>query len=281
MTDRVLSRSSFFVPEDRVEVVKGTLLAWTAASDTAGITHHGGADLLPAFLNLESAEPDEMARFMETYGVPELCVHGQPDHHRDIPRPELGMPSRPDHDQDHRPVGTTCEIGVLEDGRPAIAVADLRRAARAMNAAHTASIALAARRLPEPNAWEQMARLQVGHPARDGVETWHDGRTELASWVTGLLTNCGVSAVADWSGPRLRVEPEADGLLGTIALLLAREVGQGDRYVCDVCGEPVDRVRAPQPGELVYCRKPACRREQQRRNQQRWRARKRAAQQEG
>ena len=160
-------------------------------------------------------------------------------------------------------------------------------AALAFTAAREASMALSARSLPEADVWPAMARLQVwglqGRPPdNEGIEwptpDWRAARAALASWTTSLLRESGVATVADWSGHRLVLAPQADGLFGTLALLLARDIGQGQTYRCDVCGEPVDPYRPPLANERVYCTKPACKKEQRRRNQASWRAKKKAEQ---
>jgi len=257
------TRKAFAFP-DRVEVVEG-LLAWRSADDAAGIAFKGGQDLLPEFLELRQAEPERMAAFLETYGIPEICGHGLPDGHRDSRRNARYCLSFP----------------MLEDGRIAIASADIRRMARAFSAARTAASFLSISRLPDSSVWGEMAIVVsvLPHDWRADVDNWRAGRTMLAAWMTALLADCGINLTATWGeGGQavLRIEPEADGLLGTLGLLLARTLDQRENYSCDVCGEPVQRVRAPQDGERVYCKKPLCKREQQRRNQAAWRAKKRA-----
>lgn len=265
-----IESSPFYLPEevDVVDVVGGRLLAWEAAPDDAEITFRGGDDLLPEFMALSTAEPSEMAAFLETYGVVEICRHGMPDMHPFIKRPKL-RGSAPD------PVipPTYCQLLTDAGGRPAIAVDHLRRAALAFVGAQEAALALSARRIPESRSWEAMSRLRsYGRPMENDYRAC---RRQLAEWVTGMLSDCGVDVFADWAGERLNVTYKASGLLGTLTLLLAREIGQGETYTCDICGTPVDRVRPPKNDEGVYCDKPACRREQQRRNQAAWRARKR------
>ena len=83
----------------------------------------------------------------------------------------------------------------------------------------------------------------------------------------------GVRPFAVWEG-RFTVTSQADGLLGAIAILLSREIGQGyTSYRCTVCGTETARGRPPRPDEAIYCERPACKREQRRRNQAAWRAR--------
>lgn len=220
-------------------------------------------DLLGAFTALAMATPAEMATFMETYGVPELCAaHGQPDQHRPILRPHLrSAPIRAAHK------GRYCPIGFDEYvGGPYVTDSAVRTTARAFVAAQRLGTALSARTDGDPDDWRELSLVgeQVG---------WRSDRGMLADWVTELLASCGVRPVAMWEpNRRLTVVHEADGLLGVLAVILSREIGQGDRYTCDVCGVPVDRVRPPKSSERVYCKKPACRREQQRRNQAKWRA---------
>jgi hypothetical protein len=139
-------------------------------------------------------------------------------------------------------------------------------------------VALAARTPGEKRDWLDLQGAQRWAWRSGDLESedWRDRRALLASWVTSLLRDCGVQALARWGeGSRMTVAPEADGLMGALALALAYEIGQREGYVCSVCGTPVDRVRPPLPGEAVYCKKPACKREQQRLNQKRYRARKR------
>lgn len=256
------------MPEDVqiVEVLGGTLIAWSEADDAAGIEYQGGGDLLTAFLKLNTAEPADIADFVSSYGVLELCQHGRPDRH-----------------PDSRRKGPYCGPLHAPDGRRGVSSADVRRAALAFGAAKNVALALSARTLPDPDAWMDMARLQVwgvtGRPPELEwpVTEWREGRAALASWLTYLLHDSGVVSAAEWSGPRLVVRHRADGLFGTLALLLSREIGQGDTYRCDVCDAVVDRIRPPKPHERVYCKKAACRREQQRRNQAAWRARTKEA----
>jgi hypothetical protein len=276
-TDREPVESSpFHVVTGSIEVVGGAI-AWTAATDEHGITYRGGDDLLPAFMQLAAADTVEMVDFLETFGIPEICQHGNPDSH-----PDSGRRGRQRID-----VLPHCSPISFEDGRPALPVDDLRRMARAFTAATRAAMNLTARRLPESLDWQDMLRVISGfqfwpEPLVEGDSdtdetNWRQGRANFALWLTDLLHQCGVSTVATWQDQRLRVVPKADGLLGTLALLLSREVGQHDAaYTCDVCGEDVVRIRPPRKNEGVYCDKSACRRAQQRKNQARLRERKRA-----
>src|SRR5438132_566532 len=64
-----------------VSVVEDSKLEWTDLAE-AGDGWPGIDGLLDAFCDLADAQPEEMAAFLETWGVPELCVeHGQPDFH--------------------------------------------------------------------------------------------------------------------------------------------------------------------------------------------------------
>ena len=65
----VASHAPFLFPTT-VDVVDGTLLAWEGASDDGDVTFRGGQGLLPAFLDLATAEPDEMGVFLTSYGIP-------------------------------------------------------------------------------------------------------------------------------------------------------------------------------------------------------------------
>lgn len=242
------SRSTFAVPT--AVSIEGDDLVWESSHDA---TFQPGDDVLEAFIGLAVAVPEEMAAFLTTYGVPELCeAHGLPDRHE---RRRSGG-------------GAYCPAG------PRLSMAHLRLAARAFGAARRVGLALSAATPGNLDDWLELQNLNHGIPVPGPPYTWQQGRDAFADWLTDLLRDCGVRPLASWKRSHLVVTSEADGLLGTLAVLLARETGQGDQYTCDVCGGPVERARPPKEGEGVYCSKPACRREQQRRNQAAWRARK-------
>jgi hypothetical protein len=263
-TESVVATKSEFVVPNQVVLVEGGIsgmLTWTNSLPETGhyVVRLGG--LLEDFLALERATPDEMVSFLETYGVPELCHHGVPDRHERA-----------------RSTGY-CPMAVVEDGKPALGITSLHRVARAFAAASRLGVALAARTPGETQDWVdlQLAQRWSWSPSQFESDEWRDRRALLAYWMTKLLRDCGVQALTRWTeGGRMTVTPEADGLMGTIALALAYDIGQREGYVCSVCATPVDRVRPPLAGEAVYCNKPACKREQQRLNQRRYRERKRA-----
>lgn len=256
----VTTHSEFVVPKT-VRHVEGGFsgyLSWSEVLDESGHHEVRLGDLLPDFVALERATAVEMIAFLETYGIPELCGrHDLPDQHVR---------------------GTHCDLGVLENGDPALSVSGIHKIARGFAAASRLGVALAARNPGEKQDWLDLQKLGSWHWVGDEFESedWRYRRGLLAHWLTGLLRDCGVQALAQWhEGGRLTVTPEADGLMGALALALAYDVGQREGYACSVCGTPVDRVRPPLPGEAVYCKKPACKREQQRINQKAYRARKR------
>jgi hypothetical protein len=216
--------------------------------------------LLAAFVALAQAQPEEMAAFMQTYGVLELCArHGLPAWHGD----------------------RGCVIG--EPGAPYLDPAAVRRCARGFAAARRLGDALSARKAGQLQDWADLqAAAGRGWPANPVLAldvddaNWRLGRAKLANWLTVMLRACRVSPAVVWEPRhRLHVTSVSWGPLGKLVVLLTRELGQGDAYVCDVCNAPVSRTRPPREGERVYCSKPACRREQQRRNQAAWRDKKR------
>jgi hypothetical protein len=250
----VWSASALLIPT-RV-TVSAERLSWSSFRSKDDHGWPGSEGLLEAFTGLAVAEPAEMAAFMETYGVPELCgKHGLPDRH----------------------VGGYCAIGGADE-KHYVNPSAIRRVARAFLAAQSLANALSVRRIGEVQDWVDLQwtiKRSLFHPDN---RDWPTGRVRLAHWLTCLLRDCGVAPLARWDGARLHVTSEAGGLLGVLAVLLSRELGQGDVYTCDVCGAPVTPTRPPREGEGVYCRaadNAACRREQQRRNQAAWRARKR------
>lgn len=232
-----------------------TALAWSSIREEADWP--GTEHLLSRFIRLASADAAEMNEFAQFYGVPELCyMHGRPDRH-----------GRRDELRGYCPL-------LNDSGTPTVKTSSVRNAARAVAAIQKLGTSLAARQDGEPDDWSDLQGFAGPCPWQRGA--WQRNRKVLAEAITRLLNDAGVAPIARWDRPRLTVTSEADGLLGVILVLLAREVGQGDRWTCNVCGAPVDRVRPPRSGEGVYCEKAACRREQQRRNQAKWRARKRA-----
>lgn len=249
------SRSAFHFPAS-VDVFANQILAWTEAPDAAGITHQGGGDLLGAFLALAQADTEEMAQFLRDYGIPELCVHALPDRH-----------------PDKRRAGAYCSFPRMDDGIPYVSTQALRWAARAFAAAVEEAEMLRVNRLPDPRLWDDMLKITDGVRDWPEVASWQRGRERLALWLTDLLRDCGVQPIASWERGPLSVTYEADGLLGTLAILLSRQLAQGETYTCDQCGTPVNRKRAPKPGEGVYCLSKPCRDAQNRRNQRAYRER--------
>lgn len=263
--DRVFSRAEFVLPTS-VTVVDD-FLTWTSVLPSTGRDEYVLGDLLADFLALERALPQEMAAFVETYGALELCEHGVPDRH------EWASAT---YSVNAAPGSKWCRMADV-DGRPAISVTALRRVARAFNAATRLSVALSSRSEGRTSDWVELQGAQrwLWEPG-DLEGDWRKRRQVLAYWLTDLLRASGVNTLARWpEGARLSVVPEAEGLMGSIALALAFEIGQREGFVCSVCGAPVDRIRPPLAGEGVYCTKPACKREQQRINQRRYRERKR------
>lgn len=215
-------------------------IRWTEVWETPPEGHWPGtAHLLDDFCALAHAEPGVIAEFVAAYGVPEL-------------RGSLAGSVR---------------------------VRSLRRQARAIAAARRASSHLVGRRVPDAADWAEMSWAdgftEVVDP--DDARDWRLERERFARWLSRVFAKTGVTAEALWLGQRgLAIEPTHGGLLGLIAILLAREVGAVGAYSCDSCGAEVFRARAPRPGERVYCARPECKREQHRRNTAAFRASRRA-----
>lgn len=262
---RVLTRHEFFVP--RKVRVNGSHLSWSEVLPATDQRETVVGDLLKDFLKLESATPDEMATFLEVYGVPEICQHGYPDRHKwawAADKKVRDMPKEP-----------YCRFAEIE-GQPAIWSVHVQQVARAFASASRLGVALSVRHEGDEADWLNLQDAVSWHWGPSSLDgDWTKRRDVLADWLTDVLRGCGVATLARWTPrTRLTVIPEADGLIGTVALALAHEVGQRDGFLCSVCGTAVDRVRPPREGEQVYCSKLACKREQQRRNQAKWRAKK-------
>ncbi len=271
----------------KVSVHSDGRLSWRETLPDDGRHELKTGDLLDDFVSLAAATAQEMAAFMESYGVPELCgAHSMPDWHRNRSRPKLrGAHSTPDwHRNRSRPelrgqraadvdLTRTCPMAVDDDGAHVTEYA-IRLAARAFAAARRLGVALSAHTNGDVTDWQRVQNIGIAWPPPGESEGWREQRRHLAAWVTHLLRECGVAPFATWEGERLIITTEADGLLGTLAIALAQDIGQGDAYLCDVCGRPWNPYRPPRSGERVYCDNPACKREQQRRNQATWRARR-------
>jgi hypothetical protein len=236
-----------------------SVISWSQAKTrleelTAEELTAGTDTLLEDFLALASADPDQMAAFMDRYGVLELCgEHGRPV----------------DHDE-----GAFCPFLEVDDGqRFGVSVQHVRRAARAFAdlAQWGHSTRLGLKRRPGSGMDAQML---VGGFIRGSNLT---DRDRIAEYLTILNRQTGVRPLVTWD-KRLSFTFAAGGLLGVLTILLTREIASRDdvSYNCSVCGFLVARKRPPKPDEAVYCAKASCRTEQQRRNQAAWRARKRA-----
>lgn len=207
-------------------------------------------ELLPDYCALASATGDDAAAFVAKWGVPEL-EGGQAD--------ATGMPQ-------------------------SLPVARLYEHALAVAAARRIGDALASKQLGDSADWRHVAYLlnplkrkgQMSPQMSQELGTsWQLEREHFGALLTDAMRGAGVGTVANWvDQDRLTLTPGAQGLVGVVMLLLAREVGSGRQYTCSSCSAPVIRRRPPQPGERVYCSEPQCKREQRRRNQAAWRARK-------
>lgn len=248
------SRSPIWMP-GRVRVADEATLVWDEPREFDD-SWPGPDGLLDRFCELESALPEEMAAFLMTYGLPELCYqHGQPDYHKGAE--------------------ADCPVSKGETWT-SLSVRHLRIAARAYSAVRRASARLAIRQCMEPDDYRYLQAFRPGFLVTKD-RSFFMQRTYLAEYLTWLFAASGIRHLASW--PRGTKQPqlsfEVDGLLGLLTLLLWRDI-TGDRvYRCDACGMPVERLRPPREGEGIYCVEPACRREQQRRNQATYRARQR------
>jgi hypothetical protein len=243
---------------DRVTVVDEASLVWDTPAP-AGDSWPGTDNLLDHFCELESAHPEEMADFLRWYGLPELCFeHGRPDHHTE---------------------GEYCPL-TTGDTWTSLSVRHLRIAARAYSAIRRGSARLAIRQSVDEKDWLNL-QVFIGGFSVMKDRSFFGQRSWLAEYLRWLFMSTGIGHDVTW--PRGAKHPqlssEADGLLGTITLLLWRDItGDRETYRCDVCRMPVERIRPPREGERIYCTEPTCRRERQRRNQAAYRARQRGEQ---
>ncbi|GEM_PF-2399783 len=241
--------------------LRGRGSEWTDA-DLAGTE-----TLLDDFIDLASADPEQMADFMARYGIVELCgEHGRPDLHE---------------------VGYYCPLLDVDDGqRIGVRVRTVRRAARAFTDLRLWGQAVRAQEKPPEGSGHDTQLLLPGIFSKgpDGRRYLHGkpltDRELVAYYLTRLNRETGVRPLVTWD-ERLTVNHAAGGLLGVLAILLTRDITAPgvQSFKCSVCGAFVDRgkgSRPPQPDEAVYCAQPSCKREQKRRNQAAWRARKRA-----
>lgn len=211
---------------------------------------------------LASADPEDMAAFMETYGVLQLCgAHGRPPLHA------------------LRQSSAECQMRRRPPDAVIVGARDVRTMARAFTAAPAVAAALHQRSLPESADVAALSRFDgaIWHAS----DEWMTGRTQFAGFLERLINGAQVVPDVRWStltNGRLAVQYTAQDLLGILAVLLARECSRGgSAFRCSVCNLPAYPLRPPRPDEPVYCRDPACKREQQRRNQRNWRARQKAA----
>jgi hypothetical protein len=247
----------------KVDVIDGQWLRWTSGKPAEWADSAAGA--LDAFTALASAEPEGMAAFIETYGIPELCgEHGLPDAHR-------------------LDVGGYCPMRVGQSGEYVeLWIWTLHRMARGFAAARCLGIELNARRLGDMSDWVDLQFLTKDAFVPDDGMGYQRRRKVLAEVLTRLLRSCRVRPLALWDGHPLVTVFEADGLMGALAIQLGREIVAGDSatdgmaYACVVCGQPDERRRRPHEGEAIYCKRVECKREQQRRNKAAWLERRRA-----
>ncbi len=254
-TAPVWSSAPVQVPTD-LAVVDDLWLRW-ADVKSAGDDWPGVGDLLDDFGALAAADPNGMAAFVGSYGVLELCgEHGKPDGHT---IDDTGMYCAMRRDAGHT------LLWVWSIQRMATGVAAARRIGRDLSNG----------KLGSATDWTNLQMLT--RQAFRRPEYYKQGRRFFGEILTTYLRDCRVRPLVRWdeSRPRPQMTVEADGLIGVIALLLRREVASGAlAYQCTVCGDLVERARAPRDGESVYCDKAECRRAQQRRNQAASRARR-------
>jgi hypothetical protein len=241
-------------------VATDSVISWSHAKTRAEeLTEEdmkaGTNTLLEDFLALASADPEEMGAFMRLYGVLALCgAHGRPNEHEQ---------------------GDFCPW-LMDDGRFAVSVQAVRRAARAFADLHQWGNALRNNQRPPAGSGMDTQRLLPGFLVGRHV-TDHQ---RIAHYLTRLNRETGVRPLVTWD-ERLSVTYAAEGLMGVLTILLTRKIQAPGAlsFKCSVCGDLVDRgngSRPPHPDEAVYCPKESCKREQRRRNQAAWRARKRA-----
>lgn len=236
-----------------------THIEWTESwVDTEG-PEWGIEGLLDAYCALASAQPEEMAAFVNIYGAPEIG----------------GMTVT--EGRESNPFG----FAVQSRRAGSIPVRELRWHARATEAARRIGALLVMRRCGDRDDWADVVNHLVPHyrgirvGIMDALGDWKLEREFLARVITDFLEDAQVYIGADWLGARrLAMEPRTGTFVGVIAILLAREVGAEGAYQCDCCGARVDRSRPPRRNERVYCSRAECKREQRRRNQAAWRAKK-------
>lgn len=218
-------------------VVTETLVTWESSEpwpdDAPPWT--GTERLLDDFCDLARAtEPSEVETFIRRYGIPELCSsHGLPLWHND-----------------------TCRLAT------SLRVQRLRRRAKAFGALRNIGSALSRQRVGAPSDWVDIQALTDEILIPKSTEGVTVERLRAAEVVTRLLRDCGVRPRVEWGRTgKPMMTWEADGLMGTLAILLYREIGHTrPAYPCDGCGQSVERAKAPRPEQRTWCGSVGCRR---------------------
>jgi len=234
-------------------------VSWTGERRYADDEWPGTDSLLQRFVDLAHAQPEEMADWLERYGVLELCGHGHPE---------------------GACVFKTC-AGMLDEGR-ALDVRSLRDAARTFGSALDIASQLRQRKPGDRRDWVELQNLLGGGslpPVQDpdDRDDYALARQRFADWLERCFNSCGIGHEIRWrSRVGVQSSPMARDLLGVLVILLYREAVGNELLHCDHCGNAVDRSRRPRRGEGVFCSESDCQRARVRANQRRSRAERKA-----
>lgn len=216
-----------------------------------------GRSTLVAFMNLAEprAGPRKIAAFVRRHGPLGLCAHGLPRTHA------------PERDESGPRQGWLCP-DVVHGGTSGLErIDDIRWWARFARATVRAIVSLAAADVPaDVNAeWRELARIDLPATVDD-----------RAKFVTRLLNECWlrwgmVQPEVDLTGtPRVRTS-HFGGLIGVVAMELARTALSAEIAFCSACMRAIEVAKRPQRGRDIYCGSAACARVKWRRAKERQR----------
>ncbi len=181
--------------------------------------------MLRGFVSLAAAQPEEMAAWLERYGVLALCQHGHP--------------------VEGACVFKTCP-GMLDGGR-AVDVRAVRDVARTFGAALRLASQLARRKPGDRADWVELQNL-LGSGSLPAVQVPGDRadyrlqQERYAQWLERCFEQCRIGHEIRWRARGgLQVTPMPTSLVGVLVFLLYRENVGREPLRCDNCGATARR----------------------------------------
>ena len=189
-------------------------------------------DLYERFLALGDASGEEIVAFAKAFGPLNLCRHDLPHFHEDQ-----------DPDDRCKPLGREL-------------IGHWRQWSHRCLALHNVGLKLQSPngRLPSPTEWRGFStnRALVDDGAKKVSRA--EQRIYFAEELSGLFRATGIRPMFVWlkESPRITVGGRF-GVLSAVVLQIAEAMIEERLYLCDFCGAPHHRERAPKANHLAKC----------------------------